>query len=169
MNRIFDMVELANVLTPRGGRMTQRGWREDRIVLCCGCFDLLHLGHVKHLEAAKALGDVLVVLVTPDRFVNKGPGRPVFNENDRTEMLAALRCVDYVAINKWPNAVEAIKLLCPDIYCKGGEYKEVIPPLVNEKEAIEAVGGKLIFTDTPQTHTTDILERLNADLALHQR
>src|SRR6201997_5886720 len=79
------------------------------VVQAHGTFDLLHLGHVRHLEAARRLGDVLVVTVTADRFVNKGPGRPVFNEGLRGEMLAALEYVDWVAINEAPDAVTAIE------------------------------------------------------------
>src|SRR6202140_5195980 len=78
------------------------------VVQAHGSFDLLHLGHVRHLEAARRLGDVLVVTVNADRFVNKGPGRPVFNEALRAEMLAALEYVDWVAINPSPDAVGAI-------------------------------------------------------------
>ncbi len=76
-----------------------------KVALCHGCFDLLHVGHIKHFEAAKALGDVLVVTVTPDRFVNKGPGRPAFPEKLRMEAIAALECVDFVALNEWPTAI----------------------------------------------------------------
>src|SRR5712671_6649008 len=72
------------------------------VVQCHGVFDLLHIGHIKHLEAARKLGDVLVVTLTPDRFVNKGPHRPPFPERLRAEALASLVCVDYVAINEWP-------------------------------------------------------------------
>src|ERR1051325_4729182 len=89
------------------------------VVQAHGTFDLLHVGHVKHLEAARSLGDVLVVTVTGDRFVNKGPGRPVFPEDLRAEMLAALYYVDWVAINPSPDAVSAIKLIRPDVYIKG--------------------------------------------------
>ena len=73
------------------------------MVLCHGCFDLMHPGHIKYFQAAKRMGDVLAVTVTPDRYIDKGAGRPVFNENLRAESIAALECVDYVAINKWPT------------------------------------------------------------------
>ena len=75
-----------------------------RVVLAHGVFDLVHLGHVRHLETAKKEGDILIVTITPDEFVNKGPGRPVFNANLRSEMLAALQCVDWVGINKWSSS-----------------------------------------------------------------
>ena len=79
------------------------------IVHCHGCFDLMHPGHVKYFQAAKKMGDILVVTVTPDRYVDKGTGRPVFCETLRAECIAALECVDYVAINQWPTAVKTLK------------------------------------------------------------
>src|SRR5271170_4764857 len=79
------------------------------VVQAHGTFDLLHLGHVRHLEAARKLGDTLIVTVTADRFVNKGPGRPVFNAELRAEMLATLEYVDWVAINDAADAVSAIE------------------------------------------------------------
>ena len=82
--------------------------RKKRIVLCHGVFDLLHLGHIKYLQEAKSLGDILLVTITPDRFVNKGPGRPAFNEKHRAEAIAALEVVDYVSINDWPNHFSCI-------------------------------------------------------------
>src|SRR3954449_4546275 len=85
------------------------------VVQAHGTFDLMHLGHVRHLEAARKLGEVLVVTVTADRFVNKGPGRPVFTEWLRAEMLAALSYVDWVAINPSPDAVSAIDLIRPQV------------------------------------------------------
>ncbi len=86
------------------------------VVQAHGTFDLLHIGHVRHLEAARDLGDVLIVTITADRFVNKGPGRPVFAEALRAEMLATLQYVDWVAINPEPDAVNAISCVRPDIY-----------------------------------------------------
>jgi rfaE bifunctional protein nucleotidyltransferase chain/domain len=92
------------------------------IVQCHGVFDLLHPGHILHFQAAKREGDILVVTVTKDEYVDKGPGRPVFNQRIRTESIAAIQCVDYVALNGWPTAVETIKKLKPDVYVKGSEY-----------------------------------------------
>src|SRR6266478_1445448 len=92
------------------------------VVQAHGTFDLLHLGHVRHLEAARALGDVLVVTLTADRFVNKGPGRPVFTESLRAEMVAALHFVTYVAVAEAPDAVSAIDAIRPKVYVKGQDY-----------------------------------------------
>jgi cytidyltransferase-like protein len=86
-----------------------------QIVFCHGVFDLLHIGHIRYFEQAKKHGDILVVTVTPDRFVNKGPERPAFPEDLRVESIASLEIVDYVAINEWPTAVETIQILKPNI------------------------------------------------------
>ena len=121
-----------------------------RVVQCHGVFDLLHPGHIRHFEAARAEGDVLVVTVTPDRFVNKGPGRPVFNQRLRAESIAALQSVDYVAVNEWPTAAEAIHRLRPAVYVKGSDYAEagddLTGKIVEERRAVEEHGGRIHFT-----------------------
>lgn len=122
-----------------------------KVVHCHGVFDLLHIGHIRHFEQAKNLGDILVVTVTQDKYVNKGPHRPAFPENLRAESIAALDCVDYVAINKWPTSVETIKILKPDIYAKGSEYrdahKDYTGKITEEEAAVKAVGGEIAFTE----------------------
>jgi len=128
--------------------------KTSNIVLCHGVFDLLHIGHIKYLQEAKSMGDVLIVTLTPDRFVNKGPDRPVFNEKLRADAIAALEVVDYVAINKWPTAIETINNLKPTIYVKGPDYKNLNGDITGniklEKETIESVGGKIAFTSTEE-------------------
>ena len=96
-----------------------------KLVMACGCFDLLHAGHIRHLMAARALGDELLVVVTSDRQVSieKGPGRPVLSADERVAILWQLRCVDRVAVNRWPDAVNAIRECCPMYYVKGKEYE----------------------------------------------
>jgi rfaE bifunctional protein kinase chain/domain/rfaE bifunctional protein nucleotidyltransferase chain/domain len=120
------------------------------IAHCHGVFDLIHPGHVRHLAAAKKEADVLIVTVTADPFVRKGPGRPVFNHNLRAETLASFNTVDYVAINHAPTATNCIKLLKPDFYVKGQDYKDrakdVTGKISEEERAVKSVGGKLIFT-----------------------
>lgn len=120
------------------------------IVLCHGVFDLVHMGHVKHLEAAKREGDVLVVTVTCDRHVNKGPGRPIFPDHMRAEMLAALEYVDYVGINMEPTAENVIRAIRPDVYVKGSDYEnpdeDVTGGIARERENVEYHGGRLVFT-----------------------
>ena len=133
------------------------------VVQCHGTFDLLHVGHVRHMEAARALGDVLIVTLTADRFVNKGPGRPVFTESLRAEMIAALDCVDYVAVAEAPDAVDAIKNIRPSIYAKGMDYQnpdgDVTGKIVLERQAAEAHGGSVHFTDELVFSSTELINR----------
>ena len=114
-HKIKGLEELAGLLRDEQAK-------DRKVTLCHGVFDLLHIGHIRHFEQARKFGDVLAVTTTPDQFVNKGFGRPAFNERLRAEALAALSCVDYVAINQWPTAVETIRLLRPDYYVKGSDY-----------------------------------------------
>lgn len=122
-----------------------------KVVHCHGVFDLIHVGHIRHLKEARKFGDILIVTVTPDQYVNKGPHRPAFTEKLRAEVIASLDCVDYVAINKWPSAVETIKVLKPDYYVKGIEYRKKEDDhtkcIIFEEEAIKKVGGELKFTE----------------------
>jgi rfaE bifunctional protein nucleotidyltransferase chain/domain len=120
-----------------------------KIVQCHGCFDLLHIGHIRHLQAARAMGDVLVVTVTADAHVAKGEGRPAFTETMRAEALAALVCVDYIAISASPTAVEAIRLLRPDYYVKGQAGEEPArrsDRLQQEIATVRELGGDVRFT-----------------------
>lgn len=124
--------------------------QNKKIVHSHGVFDLIHPGHIRHLAAAKKEGDILVVTLTADAFVRKGPGRPIFNHNLRAETLASFSSVDYVAINDAPTAVNCIKLFKPDVYVKGQDYmdksKDVTGKISEEEEAIVSVGGRIAFT-----------------------
>ena len=132
-----------------------------RIVLCHGTFDLLHAGHIRHLQSARKEGDVLFVTVTCDKQVNKGPGRPVFPERLRAENLAALTCVDYVAINESPTAINIIPKIRPHAYIKGSDYKNASDDLTGniilERNAVEACGGRIVFTDDITFSSTNLL------------
>ena len=133
------------------------------IILAHGCFDVLHAGHIRHLRAAARVWQPakLVVTITPDKFVNKGSDRPWFPERLRAEAVAALECVDFVAINEWPTAVETIRFLKPCVYVKGAENKgRESPGLLAEKDAVESVGGRLVYTEELEFHSTDILEKI---------
>lgn len=133
-----------------------------KIVHCHGCFDLMHPGHIKYFQAAKKMGDVLAVTVTPDRYVDKGSGRPVFNENLRAESIAALECVDYVAINKWPTAEETLRLLRPDIYVKGQEFQNLedkTGKIQKEFKVIQEIGAELRFTNEIVFSSTKLLNQ----------
>lgn len=121
-------------------------------VLCNGCFDCLHLGHVKHLRAARALGDTLIVALTTDAFVLKGEGHPVFPWIERAEMLRALSCVDRVI--SCDSAAYAIRIIKPDIYVKGKEYEGRLP----EEDLVKSLGGRVVFLETsPVYSSTQIL------------
>src|SRR5262249_5226166 len=142
----------------------RRGGR--KIVQCHGCFDLLHIGHIKHLQAARQMGDALIVTVTPDRFVNKGPGRPVFTERLRAEALAALECVDLVVITGGPTAVDAIRPFPPDYYVQGQEFEALSrwpPRLQAEIDAVREIGGQVRFTHEEVFSSTALLTQHGVD------
>jgi len=131
-----------------------------KVALCHGCFDLMHPGHIKYFQAAKKMGDILVVTVTPDLYIDKGPGRPVFNQQLRSESIAALECVDYVAINKWPTAEETLRLLRPDLYVKGQEFetlKDKTGKLQKELKVIQEIGAEIRFTHEIVFSSTNLI------------
>lgn len=122
-----------------------------KVVQCHGVFDLVHLGHIRHFNLAKKEGDILIVTITADKYVKRGPGRPIFNAQLRAEALASLAITDYVCIIEAPTAIECIKTLKPDVYVKGAEYrqqeKDVTGKIQGEEEAVNSVGGHIAFTD----------------------
>ena len=130
-----------------------------KIVHCHGVFDLLHYGHILHFVGSKKEGDILIVTLTPDIYVKKGPERPFFNQEIRLRHIAALECVDYVALNRWETAVETIRILRPDIYSKGKEVLsnsdidkikngEIIQSNLSvELDVLKSYGGRLHLTD----------------------
>lgn len=134
-----------------------------KVALCHGVFDLLHVGHIRHLKAAKDEGDVLVVTLTADRFVNKGPGRPVFNENIRAEMLSVLEYVDFVAINHAPTAENVIETVQPDVFVKGSDYEnasdDITGKILEERAAVERHGGTIVFTKDITFSSSTLLNR----------
>jgi rfaE bifunctional protein nucleotidyltransferase chain/domain len=135
--------------------------REGRtIALANGAFDLLHVGHLRYLEAARALADRLVVAVNSDASVRlgKGPGRPIVSEAERAELVAGLGCVDHVVIFQTPDVVPIIQALRPSVHAKGTDYTaETVP----ERAAVLACGGRVAIAGDPKDHsTTDLLQRL---------
>ena len=132
----------------------------QRIVFTNGCFDILHVGHVRYLGAARALGDCLVVGLNSDASVRrlKGPERPLNEEADRAEVLDALRAVDYVTIFDEPTAAELIEIIRPDVYVKGGDYTIATLP---EAKIVRDYGGRVEFVDlVPERSTTRVIEKL---------
>lgn len=132
-----------------------------KVVLCHGVFDLLHPGHIKHFESARKEGDILVVTLTQDQYVGKGPGRPVFNQRLRAETLAEIECIDYVSINQWQTATRTITKLKPDVYVKGSDYadrsRDLTGEIHREEAAIREVGGRIHFTDEISFSSTELL------------
>lgn len=147
--------------------------KKKRIVLCHGVFDLLHVGHIKHLKKAKELGDKLVVTLTSDRYVNKGPGRPVFNQILRSESIAAIDSVDYVAINDTPTAVNPIKIIKPNIYCKGKDYKnfndDITGEIKNEIREIKKIKGRIVFTEELTFSSSRLINRSTDFFSIKQK
>lgn len=131
-----------------------------RVVLANGCFDLIHVGHVRYLEGAKAEGDLLVVAVNGDRSVTalKGPGRPFMNADERAELLAAMEAVDLVVVFEDETVAALIERLRPDVHCKGTDYTEQSVP---EREEMKRIGGLTKIVGDPKDHSTrDLMARL---------
>ena len=143
MQKVLSLDALASELSRKND--------DVNIVHCHGTFDLLHVGHIKHLQVAKSQGQLLVVTITADKFVSKGPGRPVFNEIIRADALSALQCVDYVCIVDDATALPAIEVIRPSVYVKGSDYKatkdDITGNILLEKEMVESHGGRIFFTD----------------------
>tara|TARA_B100001248_G_scaffold261437_1_gene252635 strand:- start:7689 stop:9212 length:1524 start_codon:yes stop_codon:yes gene_type:complete len=136
-----------------------------KVVHCHGTFDLLHLGHIKHLSNAKKYGDILVVTITADKYINKGPGRPYFKHKQRAEALSSLESVDYIVINHDFTSTKIIKFLCPDFYCKGPDYidqkSDVTNEIKNEIKAIKSVGGKVVFTKDDTYSSSSLINQFS--------
>jgi rfaE bifunctional protein nucleotidyltransferase chain/domain len=141
----------------------RRERREGRtIALANGCFDVLHVGHVRYLRAAAQEADRLVVAINDDRSVAalKGPGRPILSAPDRAELVSALEGVDYVVLFSEPTVERLLRLLEPDVHCKGTDYTvESVP----ERAIVEAYGGRTAIVGDPKDHATrDLLARIRA-------
>ena len=149
-------------LNELGGRVEQLRANGKRIVATNGCFDLLHVGHVRYLEAARAQGDVLVVGVNGDQSVRelKGSGRPINNERDRADVLAALESVDLVTIFPEARATRFIELVAPDVYVKGGDYSSETLD-AEERAALQKIGSKIDILPFEKGYSTSgIIEKL---------
>lgn len=149
--KIYHLSELASIL--------QQAKSDGNVVVTTnGCFDVLHLGHLRYLQAARQLGDLLVVAINSDSSVRqlKGENRPLVPEEERAEMLAGLGCVDYVVIFPELTPISLLSELKPSIHVKGGDYK--LEQLI-EKDVVEANGGKVIVgLNVPGKSTTNLIE-----------
>ena len=152
-DKIRDREDLRNIL----GELRAKG---KRVVFTNGCFDLLHIGHLRYLEKAKALGDILVIGVNSDHSVRdlKGPKRPLLPEAERAEILSGLECVDYVTIFNEPTPFEIISLFQPHILVKGGDWSEED---VVGREVVEGLGGKVVIIPFVKgSSTTNLIETI---------
>ena len=162
MKQVSDPRERILSLSALAVKVREAKAAGQTVVLTNGCFDLLHVGHVRYLYAAAAEGDLLVVAVNSDAGVRglKGPDRPIQPELERAELLAALDPVDYVVLFDEPTVERVILALEPDIQCKGTDYSvETVP----ERPVIESVGGEVrIVGDTTDHATTDLVTRIKS-------
>ncbi|MBG0789042.1 MAG: adenylyltransferase/cytidyltransferase family protein [Desulfovibrionaceae bacterium] len=154
--KIKSVAELADIVS----KLKAEG---RKVVHCHGVFDLLHIGHIRYFRQAATFGDVLIVTVSPDRFVDKGPHRPAFDEVLRAEGVASQDVVDYVAINEWPTAVELLRAIRPDVYVKGADFKSVdadpTGKLRLEADVCEEVGAELKLTSDIVFSSTNLINR----------
>ena len=143
-----ELVELVNAEKKKG----------KTIVLANGCFDILHVGHVRYLEGARDLGDVLVVGINSDNQVTrlKGQDRPILSELDRAEIVASLNAVDLVTIFDEPTVTELLLAIRPDIHAKGTDYTEETVP---ERDIVRSFGGQVRIVGDPKNHSTSDLIR----------
>ena len=134
-----------------------------KIGLVHGVFDAIHIGHLWYFKNAKKLVDKLIVSVTTDKYVNKGPGKPIFDTAKRVELLRSIDVIDEVIVSDSKTAIEIIKKIKPDFYIKGSDYKNLASDLSNqirvEKRAVESIGGKLVFTNSPLFSSSSIINK----------
>jgi len=164
-NKIYDIKNLAKILLKK--RIGKK------VILCHGVFDLLHIGHINHFESSKKKGEILVISVTPDRYVNKGPNRPAFSENLRLKALASLEIVDYVVLNNSANAISAIKYIKPDYYSKGKDYKNTNDDLTGkineESRLVKKLGGKFLITENQLYSSSKIINNFLSHISEEQK
>jgi len=132
------------------------------VVLANGCFDILHVGHIRYLEGARKLGDTLVVAINSDRSVRqlKGAGRFILNEGERAALVSALRCVDHVLVFDEPDVSRIIETLRPAVHAKGTDYREDTVP---ERDRVRAYGGQVRIAGDPKDHSTrDVIQKIAA-------
>ena len=156
-NKIFNLNQLSKIIKKKKSF-------GQKIVLCHGAYDLVHYGHISHFKKAKEYGDILIVTITTDKFINKGPNRPYFNQDIRKKFLASIDCIDYVAEVNSPSAIEAIKQIKPNYYCKGQEYKnfknDITKKIKDEIRHLEKNNGKIIYTNEVTFSSSKILNDL---------
>ena len=159
--KIFEIVVTTSLILERENLVARVKAEKEKgrsIVLANGCFDILHAGHVRYLEGARALGDILVVGINSDNQVTrlKGQGRPILPELDRAEIVASLKAVDLVTIFDEPEVTELLLAIRPDIHAKGTDYTEETVP---ERDVVRSFGGRVKIVGDPKDHSTSELIR----------
>jgi len=138
---------------------------KKKIILCHGVFDLVHYGHILHFKSAKQLGDVLIVSITKDKYIKKGIGRPLFNEIQRLKYLSEIELIDYIYICETESAADSIKMIKPNFYVKGPDYKknslDDTKKIYLEKKLVERFKGKIVYTDDEKFSSTAIINEKN--------
>lgn len=157
-NKILNLenaVQIGNSLKDNG----------KTVGLCHGCFDLLHIGHVKHFISASTKCDYLFVSITPDEFVNKGPNRPVVNHSDRIQMINSLSVVSFCFVNKFESAIELLNELKPNFFFKGVEYKltpnQINKNFLKELKVLKENNGQMVYTDDEIRSSTKLFNKIN--------
>ena len=149
MKKLYSLFRLAKIV-----RKHKKRWK--RVVLANGCFDLIHVGHIRYLKEAREKGDILVVALNSDSSIQtlKGKGRPILNQRERAEIISSFSFVDYVTFFKEQNVEKVLLALKPDIHSKGSDYtKETVP----EKETVKVYGGAIAITGGPKIKSTSQL------------
>ena len=158
------MMDKVKTLEQLGQIASEAKAKGKKVVLAHGVFDILHVGHKRHLDIGKRHGDLLMVTLTTDRYVNKGPDRPVFPEKLRAEMVAALECVDYVGISPNPSAEHVIETVKPSLYLKGSEYADeeadVTGRIKTERMTVEQHGGEVLYTEDITFSSSNLSNRV---------
>ena len=163
MKKIINLQEILNLFPKLKGK---------KIGLAHGVFDIFHFGHLLHLQKAKSYCDVLFVSITSDKFVNKGPGRPIYNTKQRLDMIASIDAVDFVILSNEKTSKNIIRLLKPDIYFKGNDYyeenKDYSGGIKVEKKELKKFGGKIVFTNEKTLSSTNLINRFSNYVLLIQ-
>lgn len=156
---------MGKIITKKQFKEIRKELKENnnKIILCHGVFDLVHPGHILHFEEAKSLGDILVVSITAEKYVRKGPGRPYFNDELRMKFLSALECVDYVMISEGYTVDDIIETVEPDLYVKGQEYvkaeEDITGKISEEVDLVKSHGGDVYYTTGETFSSTKLLNQ----------
>ena len=168
MNKIVSKEEFKKIIRPEL-KSDKNGHKIQKIALCHGVFDLVHPGHIIHLQQAKEMADVRVVSITSSKYVRKGPGRPYFNDEMRLKFLAALECVDYVLLSEGYTVDDIIEAVEPDFYVKGEEYAnedaDVTGKIAEERELVERHGGHIAYTGGQTFSSTKLINTAMSGLS----